>query len=202
MEIRLNRTFWRINRREINLFNNPIQTPPLEIVKQGKEAIKRYYEQLESQGEDTIYEAKLMIVGEPGAGKTTLMNKLFDEDFPVPNIEQKSTLGIEVRQNWEFPITIGKLGKEQKEEINFKAHIWDFGGQQIQYMLHQFFLTPNCVYVLMAEKRKELANFDYWLNIISILGKGSPVLIVFNEVNIEGKVTNIYDRKKICRAIS
>lgn len=171
----------------ISFFNNPLKSPPPEIVKQGKEAVRNYFEQLKKQGKDNIYEAKLMLVGEPGSGKTTLMNLLFDKDFPVPNKKQKSTLGIEVRQNWGFSID---------DKKDFKAHIWDFGGQQIQYMLHQFFLTSDCLYILMAEKRRELANFDYWLNIINILGKNSPVVTLFNEINIEIIASFIYDEKK------
>ena len=48
----------------------------------------------------------------------------------------------------------------------------------------------------MAEKRKELSNFDYWLNIIRILGKDSPVIILFNEINIDSISSFIYDEKK------
>ncbi len=171
----------------VTFYDNPLKTPPVEIVKQGKEAVRNYFEQLKKQGKDNIYEAKLMLVGEPGSGKTTLMNLLFDKNFPVPNKKQKSTLGIEVRQNWGFSID---------DKKDFKAHIWDFGGQQIQYMLHQFFLTSDCLYVLMAEKRRELANFDYWLNIINILGKNSPVVTLFNEINIDTIASFIYDEKK------
>ncbi|MCP4580314.1 MAG: hypothetical protein GY839_01755, partial [candidate division Zixibacteria bacterium] len=172
---------------KIHIGGNPLKSPPVEIAKQGKEAIKNYFSQLEKQGKDKIYEAKLMLVGEPGAGKTTLMNLLFDKEHPVPDMDQKSTTGIEVRQNWAFSIDRKK---------GFKAHIWDFGGQQIQYMLHQFFLTSDCVYVLMAEKRRELAKFEYWLNIINILGKNSPVVVVFNEINIDSVSSFIYDEKK------
>lgn len=170
-----------------NLYENPIKTPPLEIVKQGKLAIGNYFEQIAKQGKANIYEAKLMLVGEPGAGKTTLLNKLFSRDFPVPNTSQQSTMGIDVRQNWRF-------GNGSRKD--FKAHIWDFGGQQIQYMLHQFFLTSDCVYVLMAEKRRELSNFDYWLNIINLLGKNSPVVVLFNEINFDAITSFIYDEKK------
>ncbi|MEW6088647.1 MAG: COR domain-containing protein [bacterium] len=140
-----------------------------------------------SQGKDRIYETKLMIVGEPGAGKTTLMNKLFDRNFLVPNEKQESTLGINVQPNWEFSVD---------EKNNFKAHVWDFGGHHIQLMLHQFFLTPDCLYILLAEKRKELSNFDYWLNIINILGENSPVIVLFNEINFNSARSFIYDEKK------
>lgn len=29
------------------------------------------------------------------------------------------------------------------KRITFKTNMWDFGGQPIQYMLHQYFLTPR-----------------------------------------------------------
>ncbi len=171
----------------ISFYDSLLINPPVEIVKQGKKAVKNYFAQLEEQGTDYIYEAKMMIVGEPGVGKTTLFNLLFDRNHPVPDKKQKSTLGIEVRQDWKFSID---------KDTGFKAHIWDFGGQQIQYMLHQFFLTSDCLYVLMAEKRKELTNFDYWLNIINILGKDSPVIALLNEIDIESATSCIYDEKK------
>ncbi len=170
----------------ITFFNNPLKSPPVDIVKQGQGAVINYFKQLKIQGRDNIYEAKLMIVGDPGSGKTSLMNKMFDKDFPVPN-DQKSTLGIEVRQNWLFAIN---------DDTSFKAHVWDFGGQQIQYMLHQFFLTSDCVYILMTEKRREILNYDYWLNIINILGSNSPVIALFNEIRIDSATSFIYDEKK------
>ena len=170
------------------LFNNArLETPPPQIIKQGKQAIKNFFEQIKQQGKDYIYEAKLMIVGEPGSGKTSLMNKMFNPKFQIPNREQKSSVGIDVKPNWSFYLD---------EKRTFKAHVWDFGGQQIQYMLHQFFLTSDCLYILMAEKRKELANFDYWLNIINVLGKNSPVIILFNEINLDSVSSFIYDEKK------
>ncbi len=69
-------------------------------------------------------------MGEPEAGKTSLMECLFDPDYSLSN-NSPTTLGIEVREGWQFP----HPNAEQKNEI-FTANIWDFGGQQIQYMTH------------------------------------------------------------------
>jgi len=171
----------------IFLYNNPFPDTLINVIKLGKEALINYFNQFDVWGKDYIYEAKIMIVGEPGSGKSTLLNILFDKTFLVPNVIQKSTLGIDVRKNWNF---------KTSEDKDFNANIWDFGGQQIQFMLHQFFLTPDSLYILMSEKRKELANFDYWLNIINILGKNSPVIVLFNEINIEIASSFIYDEKK------
>ncbi|HAS41853.1 MAG TPA: hypothetical protein DCS93_15340 [Microscillaceae bacterium] len=165
----------------ISIHGNPVETPPIEIIKDGHEALLSYFQQLKKQEKVSIYEAKMLIVGEPGAGKTTLLNKLLDEDYEVPNKNEKSTIGITVEEGWAFPYV-------NNQEVNFKANLWDFGGQEIQYMLHQFFLTPRSLYVLLADDRKQNTNFPYWFHIIQMLGKGedqtqSPVLVVLNENN-------------------
>ena len=59
------------NLKNLYLRGNPLVTPPLEIAEKGIEAIREYFEQLKPDS-DYLYEAKLLIVGEGGAGKTTL----------------------------------------------------------------------------------------------------------------------------------
>ena len=104
------------------------------------------------------------------------MKKIRDDDLPVPDENQEPTSGIEVDSGWTF-----KYGKDNS--ITFTSNMWDFGGQQVQYMLHQFFLTPRSLYVLLSDKRKQNTDFNYWFNIIELLGGGSPVLVVFNEMH-------------------
>ena len=102
----------------IMIGENPLTVPPIEIVKQGNEAVINYFEQREAQGTVKIFEAKLMLVGEPGAGKTSLQHKLFDKNYPVPDKRQKSTTGIQIRQNWNFDYN----------DVEYKTNVWDFGG--------------------------------------------------------------------------
>jgi hypothetical protein len=160
---------------------NPLEHPPISIVEQGTEAILTYFRNLEEQGEGKLNEAKLIIVGEPEAGKTSLMKKLLDPTYTIPQPEL-STLGIQVREGWQFPLP-DDIG------TTFSANIWDFGGQEIQYMTHQFFLTAGAVYVLVsANDRKETtANFPYWFKAIHLFGEEngiySPVLVVQNDKN-------------------
>jgi hypothetical protein len=73
--------------------------------------------------------------------------------------------------------------------------LWDFGGQEVQYMTHQFFMTARSLYVLVANDRKQDTEFDYWFRIINLLGRESqnecsPVLVVLNEINYKSKITN------------
>ena len=150
----------------------PIETPPLEIALQGPEAIRAYFRQQEAEGKDYVYEAKLLIVGEPGAGKTTLAKKLQNANYQLQTNEA-STEGIEVI-DWDFEIY-----KARKDR--FQVNIWDFGGQEIYKATHQFFLTRRSLYVLLADNRQENTDFDYWLEVVNTLSAGSPLLIVLNE---------------------
>ena len=111
-----------------------------------------------------------MIVGEPGAGKTTLAVKILDDNATMPP-PQATTRGIDV-DYWEFPMVNGK---------NFRVNIWDFGGQEIYKATHQFFLTKDSVYALVLDNRKEDDNLIYWLQVVELLSDKSPLLIVKNE---------------------
>jgi small GTP-binding protein len=161
---------------------NSMETPPPEIVKQGVEAIKTYFRQIDTEGVDHLYEAKLLVVGEGGAGKTTLAKKIQDPNYQLQE-DETSTKGIEVMA-WRFPLENGK---------QFRVNIWDFGGQVIYHTTHQFFLTKRSLYVLVADSRKEDTDFNYWLNAVEQLSEGSPVLIIKNEK--QGRQPDINERQ-------
>ncbi len=171
------------NLKELHLGDNPIEIPPPEVVKKGVKAIKEYFRQLETAGKDSLYEAKLLIVGEGGAGKTTLARKIEDTGYQLRE-DEVSTKGIEVIR-WEFPLPSDLPGLKNLEGLNrdksFRVNIWDFGGQEIYHATHQFFLTKRSLYILVADSRKEDTDFYYWLNIVELLSDNSPLLIILNE---------------------
>jgi GTPase SAR1 family protein len=178
----------KLNR--LDLDKNLIETPPLEVVEKGIDAIREYYRQIETQGTEYLYEAKLLIVGEGGAGKTTLAQKIQNPNYQLQK-DEDTTRGIEVIK-WQFPLTNGR---------NFQVNIWDFGGQQIYHSTHQFFLTKRSLYVLVADNRQENTNFSYWLEVVKLLSDNSPFLIIQNEKNdrtfqinepqLRGRFTNL-----------
>ena len=149
--------------------DNPIEKPPPEIVAKDIDAIRDYFRQLQAEGTDYLYEAKLLIVGEGGAGKTTLAKKIEHQNYQLR--EEDTTKGIEVIK-WRFPM-------ENRRE--FRVNIWDFGGQEIYHATHQFFLTKRSLYALVADTRKEDTDFYYWLNVVELLSDNSPLLIIKNE---------------------
>jgi internalin A len=157
-----------------------LTVPPPEIAVQGLDAIRRYWSQERDAGTDYLAEAKLLIVGEPGAGKTSLARKLLDPAYELDAAED-STEGINVTA-WQFPaaIRVRDQAGEHLLQRDFRVNIWDFGGQEIYHATHQFFLTRRSVYVLVTDERKEDTDFEYWLEIVSLLSDGSPLIIVQN----------------------
>lgn len=154
----------------LNLRENPVESPPPEVTAAGVAAIKNYFMALQAEGVDYLYEAKLLLVGEGGAGKTTLAKKLQDPNYQLRD-DETSTEGIETSR-WTFTTNTGQ---------DFRINTWDFGGQEIYHATHQFFLTKRSLYVLVADTRKEDTDFYYWLNVVDLLSEHSPLLIVKNE---------------------
>ena len=173
----------------------PLVRPTVEIAEQGPEAVRNYFRELAAQGEDYLYEAKVLILGEGGAGKTSLLRRLYQPDRELPQ-EDETTRGIDIhRQDF-----IGNHGQP------FRLNVWDFGGQQIYHATHQFFLTKNSLYILVDDTRKDDKTvhdegFKFWLEVVETLSERSPLLIFQNEKGdrsktidepgIKGRFTNV-----------
>jgi internalin A len=165
----------------LDVDEQPIEIPPAEIVNQGVEAIKNYWRQQQETGIDYLCEAKLIILGEAGAGKTSLAKKIKNQDYQLQP-DEISTEGIDVIR-WSFPaaVRVKRDGREELHNTSFKVSIWDFGGQEIYHATHQFFLTRRSLYALVTDDRKEDTDFNYWMQVVELLSDRSPMLIVQNE---------------------
>ncbi len=143
---------------------NPIKKPPLEIIKQGKEAILAW-----SKGERAyINEAKVLLVGHGEVGKTTLV-KCLTGNTPDPN--ESATHNIKI-----------KTAEIKYNEKDIKLNYWDFGGQEVMHSTHQFFLSKRSIYILVLDGRRD-EDAEYWLKHIESFGGNSPVLVVMNKID-------------------
>ncbi|OYE03750.1 leucine-rich repeat domain-containing protein [Nostoc sp. 'Peltigera membranacea cyanobiont' 232] len=166
------------NLKKLDLRRNPVPIPPeilgsKDLTKAPgdvNEILDFYFRVQDPTETEPFYEAKFLIVGEGGAGKTSLAKKIKDETYELQP-EEKSTQGIEVIR-WHFTQPNGK---------DFRVNIWDFGGQEIYHQTHQFFLSKRSLYALVADTRKENTGFYWWLKVVELLSDKSPVFIIKNE---------------------
>ncbi len=169
----------------ILVVNCPLKHPPPEVVQSGHDAVLNYFREIDAQGKDQLYEAKVLLVGEGRSGKTSLMRRLYYPDLPLPE-EDETTKGIHIHPQ-EFPMANGR---------NFRLNVWDFGGQQIYHATHQFFLTKRSLYILLDDTAKDDKTihdpvFKYWLGVVELLGEKSPLLIFQNEKGDRSKDIDI-----------
>ncbi|MEH2420803.1 MAG: COR domain-containing protein [Nostoc sp.] len=166
------------NLKKLDLRGNPIPIPPeilgskslFEQPGDVNEILDFYFRGQDPTETEPFYEAKFLIVGEGGAGKTSLAKKISNETYELQP-KEKSTEGIEVIQ-WHFTLPNGK---------DFRVNVWDFGGQSIYHQTHQFFLSKRSLYALVADTRKENTDFYWWLKVVELLSDKSPVFIIKNE---------------------
>lgn len=163
--------YYSFRETAICLYDNPLPPPLIEAIKQGNQAVLDYLDNLEKEeqkGARPLNEAKMVIIGEPDAGKTSLMNYLLGKPFT----ETKTTQGIKI-EPWEITDEAG---------MPYRINVWDFGGQEIQSTVHRFFLTQDTLYVVLLNARKD-EKPDKYLEQIRSYAPNSPVLIVINRMD-------------------
>jgi internalin A len=138
----------------LDLRGNPLPIPP-EILNKVTEpaTILNYYKELQkAKSKRSLNEIKMLVVGQGGVGKTSLIKRLMDESL---NPDENKTEGINVRK------CFFSLNNKNNEKI--QVNIWDFGGQEIMHATHQFFLTERSIYLLVL-KGTSKKRIEYPLN--------------------------------------
>ena len=150
--------------------NNPLPIPPEVIERTDDPAaiLTYYFERARAEKRLPLNEAKMVVIGQGGAGKTSLVKRLIHGDFDG---KQGKTEGVDIH-DW----AVESGGRV----INL--HVWDFGGQEIYHATHQFFFTRRTLYVLVLDSRRgeNDGRVEYWLKLIESFGGASPVIVVCN----------------------
>ncbi|GBE92899.1 COR domain-containing protein [Nostoc cycadae] len=161
------------NLTRLYLSNNPLTSPPPEIVEQGTHAILTYLrEKLEDSQRQWV--SKLLVVGEGGVGKTSLLRALRGEEFDT---QESTTHGIEIK--------FLAITHPARPDVTMQLNTWDFGGQGIYRATNQFFLTNRSLFLLAWNARLgfEQGKLYYWLDTIKALAPESPILLIATHID-------------------
>lgn len=140
----------------LHLRGNPLREPFPEFLARGTDALAVYLRSLK----DAIpqYDAKLLLVGEGNVGKTSLVAALRNDPF----IEGRPTThGIEIQALFlRHPII----------DLDMTVRAWDFGGQEVYRITHQFFFSKRALYIVVwnAREGQEQNEVEGWLRRIRL----------------------------------
>lgn len=166
-------------REDMNSLEHRLQLPREYFEKGAAEAAK-YLLSLENVGSKTLREARMLILGDAGSGKTSFARRFVDIDAPLPT-DAESTRGVDIDYNGHKPISLQASFPHLQFEHDVNLHIWDFAGQTAVHPIHSLFLSENCIYVIVYNGRIEAgSHLRYWLEKIRQFGGRSKIYILVN----------------------
>jgi internalin A len=156
--------------RELELNSNPELGVPAEILasRQPRKILDYYFRSAAPGASRPLNEFKLILVGRGGVGKTTLVHRLVTDTYK----EFKRTPGIKITQ-WPTEISGDPV----------RAHVWDFGGQEIMHGTHRFFMTERALYLVLISGREGTEDHDaeYWLQMVRSFAGDVPVIVLLHK---------------------
>lgn len=153
--------------RALDIEANPLPQSYFNALDIGIESL---FTLLRSLEDDTtpLYEAKLLITGEGNVGKSWALAALRG-DNPHEYVGQGNTT---------WGIDRGELPLPHPEEPDCTLHLntWDFGGQAVYRVTHQFFFSEQAIFLLVWNPREGVTKCRVreWLRTIA-LRTGSDV---------------------------
>ncbi|HVM62836.1 MAG TPA: COR domain-containing protein [Verrucomicrobiae bacterium] len=148
-----------------------LRFPPGDVAELGTGAILRYL-QAAGIGTETVWESKLLLVGEGAVGKTWLYEAMNGRRSGGARRGDGATVGIE----------IGPLSLPHPDDagVTMRLNCWDFAGQDINHATHQFFFSERTIFLLCWSARAgwEAGKLRKWLTNIRDRAPGAKVLLV------------------------
>ncbi len=173
--------------RTLDLEGNPLNEALQTIAARGIEDLFAYLRSLADA--EALYEAKLLLVGEGKVGKSCLLAAMRGKEF-LDN--RPTTHGIDIRR-LELP--------HPELDTTIRLNAWDFGGQKVYRITHQFFYSRRSLYLLLWEPRlgPEQCDVRGWIERIRLrVGDDARILIVATHCETGERVARI-DKSELRR---
>ncbi len=132
--------------------------------------------------------AKVVIVGESGVGKSALAHRLVEDKF----VQTESTHGMNA---WRLDLPI-----KTEDSLEREAVLWDLAGQEDYRLIHQIFLGETALALVLfnPQGNDPFGELEMWVRVLraSVPGdgvRGVPKILIAARADVGG--TRISDRK-------
>ena len=120
--------------RATSFSKNTWKEPPSDVVGQGMDAVRCYWQDAKSYGRRFSNRLKVVLVGLGAAGKTSLAIRLEGRDGDSLPREEERTVGVEIR---DLRLEPSPASHPQHSGQELAVKLWDFAGQRAYYDTHQ-----------------------------------------------------------------
>jgi hypothetical protein len=165
-----------VNLVNLGLRDNPLIQARAELERASVRDIRTLARNIGGRRAEPLYELKLLFVGEGGVGKSCLLAAL-QERRPKRNMP--TTHGIHLS-------SITFLHPDDERPVTLRT--WDFGGQELYRITHQFFYSEQsiCIVVWNPREGKEENAVEFWLERLHLrLRNKSKVFVVATHAGAE-----------------
>jgi small GTP-binding protein len=140
------------------------------------------------------YRAKVILCGESGVGKSSLLARYVDRKF---SDQYQQTIGANfLIKEIDLVEIVDKLEIEREELINdikqkgFKVYIWDIGGQQDKLFANEYYFV-QAVGAMVIFSLNDLNSFNeinFWIAKLKNFCGDIPFIVIGNKSDLERKV--------------
>ena len=137
------------------------------------------------------YRGKVVLLGAPSVGKTSLLARYVDDNFSDEYIQ---TIGANFLvkevdlKNIIHNIDIKSSGRNQDiKERGLKLYFWDIGGQTDKLFANEYYFIQavGALVVFSLNNRSSFEQIDFWIQKLKELSGDIPYIIAGNKSDLE-----------------
>ena len=145
------------------------------------------------------YRGKVILCGDAGVGKTSLLARYVDDLFSEEYIQ---TVGANfLIKEIDLTMILDKLDiknpnlKKDIKEKGFKLYFWDIGGQKQSLFSTEYYFVQavGAMVIFSLDRSESFENIDFWISKLEELSGDVPFILVGNKMDLKRKI----DKEKI-----
>jgi len=137
------------------------------------------------------YRGKVILLGDAGVGKTSLLARYVDGIFRSEYIQ---TLGANfLIKEVDINNIMHKIDNPELQESlidkNFKLYFWDIGGQHDKLFVNEYYFIQavGAMVIFNVDNRETFNNLDFWISKMKELSGDIPYIIIGNKIDLQEK---------------